>query len=142
MKKYFLLLLACFALHALGRAQDTAKPILQTTDAGLDQRIFTKTERPAAYPGGDTALRSAVFAELGHNRRSLRRDGDRSTGECVVQFIVHRDGSVTDVEALTLRGSRFAEVLVDFIRKGPHWVPAWQNGRSVNAFHRVMFQYP
>jgi protein TonB len=55
-------------------------------------------------------------------------------GTCVVRFIVDKTGTVSDVQATTMKGTKLAEIAVNAIRKGPKWIPAQQNGRYVNAY--------
>ena len=68
----------------------------------------------------------------------------KSAGTCEVQFIVDNDGTVTNVEALTLKGSLLAKILVEAIKDGPKWVPAYQSGKPVKAWRRqkVTFRMP
>ncbi|MEJ7675274.1 MAG: energy transducer TonB [Chitinophagaceae bacterium] len=56
------------------------------------------------------------------------------SGTCIVKFIVSKNERVSDVEAVTMKGSKLSEVAVNAIRKGPNWIPAQQNGREVNAY--------
>jgi periplasmic protein TonB len=58
------------------------------------------------------------------------------TGTCIVRFVVSKDGSVSNVEAVTMKGTKLAEVAVNAIRKGPKWIPAIQNGGPVNAYRQ------
>ena len=58
------------------------------------------------------------------------------SGTCIVRFVVSKDGSVSNVEALTMKGTKFAEVAVNAIKKGPKWIPAIQNGTQVNAYRQ------
>ena len=51
-----------------------------------------------------------------------------------MKFIVDKMGKVSSVEAITMKGSKLAEVATNIIRKGPNWIPAQQNGRLVNAY--------
>jgi protein TonB len=69
---------------------------------------------------------------------------DGRSGTCEVQFIVDREGLVSSVEALTMKGTKLAEVAVNAIKKGPKWVPAIQNGRQVKAWRRqkITFRLP
>ena len=48
-----------------------------------------------------------------------------------MQFIVDRDGNISDVKALNDPGFGTAEEAVRVIKKGPKWKPALQNGRNV-----------
>ena len=63
-------------------------------------------------------------------------------GTCVVQFIVDREGNISEVEALTMKGTKLAEICVNAIKRGPKWTPAEQNGRKVKAYRKqpVTFQ--
>ena len=58
------------------------------------------------------------------------------SGTCIVKFVVSKDGTVSNVEAITMIGTRLAEVAVNAIRKGPKWIPAIQNGTQVNAYRQ------
>ncbi len=63
------------------------------------------------------------------------------SGQCRVRFIVDKEGNVSDVEAITMKGTKLAEVAVNAIRKGPRWKPAQQNGRFVKAFREQPIQF-
>ena len=58
------------------------------------------------------------------------------SGTCIVRFVVSKEGNVSNVEALTMKGTKLAEVAVNAIRKGPKWMPAVQNGTQVNAYRQ------
>ncbi len=96
-----------------------------------EDKIFTKVEVEASFPGGQAAwskyVRRAIEAELDEFT-------DNDFGTCVVKFVVDKQGNVSDVQATTMKGSKLAEIAVNAIRKGPKWIPAQQNGRYVNAY--------
>ena len=48
---------------------------------------------------------------------------DGVAGTCEVLFIVAEDGAVSNVEALTMKGTVLARVAVDAIKRGPKWKP-------------------
>jgi protein TonB len=54
----------------------------------------------------------------------------------VVQFIVDKDGNVSEVKALTSHGYGMEEEAVRVIKRGPKWTPAIQNGRQVKAYRK------
>ena len=58
------------------------------------------------------------------------------SGTCIVKFVVSKDGTVSNAEAITMKGTKLAEVAVNAIRKGPKWIPAQQNGTIVNAYRQ------
>ena len=108
--------------------QIVAAPVEKKEDP---DRVFTKVEIEASFPGG--AQKWAQYVQ-----RAISNEIDEFTdddfGTCVVKFIVDRNGVVSDVQATTMKGSKLAEVAVNAIRKGPKWIPAEQNGRKVNAY--------
>ncbi len=94
-------------------------------------KIFTKVEIEASFPGGlDAWSRYVSRAITSH----IDEFSDADYGTCVVRFIVDKTGTVSDVQATTMKGTKLAEVAVNAIRNGPKWVPAQQNGRYVNAY--------
>ena len=97
-----------------------------------EDKIFTKVEIEAEYPGGQGAWNKYVKKTIEGNIDELTEAGE--SGTCVVKFVVDKTGKVSDVEATTMKGSKLAEIAVNAIRKGPNWKPAQQNGRQVNAY--------
>jgi protein TonB len=104
--------------------------------------IFMKVEIEAEFPGGDAKWNDYVRRTMLAHMDELQDEG--KSGTCEVQFIVDRTGVVSDVEALTMQGTKLAEIAVNAIRRGPNWYPAQQNGRMVKAFRRqkITFQMP
>ena len=51
-----------------------------------------------------------------------------------MQFIVDKNGNVSEVHATNMVGTKLAEIAVNTIRKVPKWIPAEQNGKKVNAY--------
>lgn len=107
-----------------------------------ENQVFTKVEVEAAFPGGESKWIQYVTREIERRIDELTEDGQ--AGTCVVQFIVDKEGNVSNVEATTMKGSKLAEIAVNAIKKGPKWIPAIQNGRQVKAFRRqpVTFRLP
>ncbi len=97
-------------------------------------KVFTKVEIEASFPGGEAGWNRYVQRELEKNIDDLTEDGN--FGTCTVQFIVDKTGAVSQVEALTMKGTKLAELAVRAIKNGPKWSPAQQNGRQVTAYRR------
>lgn len=107
-----------------------------------ENQVFTKVEVEAQFPGGEAKWNKYVYNEIMKNIDDLTDEGQE--GSCEVQFIVDKEGNVSSVEPLTMKGSKLAEVAVNAIKRGPKWVPAIQNGRQVKAWRRqkVTFRLP
>lgn len=103
-------------------------------DTDYDQ-TFTKVEVEAAFPGGASAWAKYVQRSLNAN---VPIDNEAPSGsyQVVVQFIVDKEGNVSDVKALTNHGYGMEEEAVRVIKRGPKWTPAIQNGRNVRAYRK------
>jgi periplasmic protein TonB len=104
--------------------------------------IFTKVEVYADFPGGNGAWAKYITKEINKYIDALTEDG--KSGTCRVRFIVDKEGNVSNVVALNMKGSKLAEIAVKAIKSGPKWHPATQNGKPVNAYRiqPVTFMMP
>ena len=59
----------------------------------------------------------------------------------VVQFVVDREGNVSDIKPLTKHGYGMEEEAVRVLRKAAKWEPAIQNGYKVKAYHKQVITY-
>jgi protein TonB len=106
-----------------------------------DNTIFTKVEIEAGFPGGDGAWKK--FLERNLNGQVPSDNGaPEGTYRVLVQFVVDKEGNVSDVKSLTSYGYGMEEEAVKAIKKGPKWTPAEQNGRKVKAYRTqpIVFQ--
>lgn len=109
-------------------SQAIEMPVTKIDNADI---IFKAVEIKAKFNG---SWSSYLQKEIEKNMDELTDAGE--SGTCIVKFVVSKDGSVSDVEAITMKGTKLAEIAVNAIRKGPKWVPAMQNGRAVNAYRQ------
>jgi protein TonB len=95
-------------------------------------KVFTKVENPAEFPGGQSEWTRYLQKNLRYPDNAI----DNGTqGVVRVQFIVDREGNISEVQALNDPGDGLAEEAVRIIKKGPKWKPAEQNGRKVIYRH-------
>jgi protein TonB len=52
-------------------------------------------------------------------------------GKVIIQFVVEKDGKITNVEVVKKAGWGFDEAAVEVVKKMPAWKPAKQNGKAV-----------
>lgn len=52
-----------------------------------------------------------------------------------VKFLVERDGSIADVQALSDPGFGLKKAAEDVVKRGPRWSPGIQNGKQVRSYH-------
>lgn len=106
-------------------------------------KVFTKVEKEAKFPGGMEGWKR--YLERNLNANVAADDGAPPGNYTVkVQFIVDKTGGISNVQAIEKPkgcpscGAEAEKV----IKKGPKWEPAVQNGRNViyQAIQYVTFQ--
>ena len=103
-------------------------------------KTFTKVEIPSEYPGGPAAWQRFLHKNLLYPQDALDQGVQ---GFVVVQFIVDRDGNVSDVVAVSGPKELQAEA-IRVIKKSGKWTPAVQNGHQVKSYKKqpLGFQMP
>ena len=100
-----------------------------------ENKVFEKVEIEAAFPGGESAWRKYLERNLNANT-PVDNGAPEGSYTVWVQFIVDKEGNISDVKALTNHGFGMEDEAVRAIKRGPKWVPAIQNGRNVKAYRK------
>lgn len=119
---------------------DEGKQIIEEKKEDPNQ-IFEKVEVEAKFDGGESAWKRFLERNLNPNT-PVDNGAPIGVYTVYVQFVVSKDGSISDVRALTSHGYGMEQEAVRVIKKGPKWIPAIQNGRQVNAYRKqpITFQ--
>lgn len=96
-------------------------------------KVFQKVEIESKYPGGPSAWARYLNRNLRYPDRAVE---DGIQGTVVIQFIVDREGNVSDVTALNDPGGGLAEEAIRIIKRSGKWEPAIQNGRQVKSYKK------
>ncbi|MEP7254599.1 MAG: M56 family metallopeptidase [Ferruginibacter sp.] len=137
------------AIDGLSISLYDMKTELKATDAYIEKAIlyekelqaqqnnlvFTKTEVSPQFTGGDAAWRNYLQKNLNANT-PLDEGWKSGKYTVIVKFIVHTDGTVTDVTTENYKSSKTAKECIRIITNAPKWLPAIQNGKNVNAYKR------
>jgi protein TonB len=114
---------------------DEGKQVIEEKKEDDENKIFDKVEIEASFPGGDSKWRQ--YLERNCNGQVASDNGAaEGTYQTVVQFVVDKEGNISDVKALTNHGFGMEEEAIRTIKKGPKWKPAVQNGRQVKAYRK------
>jgi len=100
-----------------------------------DNQVFTAVEIQPEYPGGEAGL--AKFLQKNIRYPSIAKENNIQ-GKVYIQFVVERDGSLTDIKVIREPGSGTGDEAVRVLKISPHWKPGVQNGKPV----RVQFTLP
>lgn len=110
---------------------------LQQEIASKDEnKIFVKTEVSAQFIGGQAGWRNFLIKNL---RVNIPLDSGAKAGKylVIVKFIIHTDGSVSDIKCENDPGYGTCDEVKRLINlSSKKWEPAIQNGKKVTAFHR------
>lgn len=95
-------------------------------------KTFTKVEIESDYPGGMSAWQRYLNKNL---RYPQEAQDNEIQGSIVVQFIVDKEGNVSEVEAIS-GPQELRDEAVRVIKKSGKWTPAVQNGRQVKSYKK------
>lgn len=95
-------------------------------------KTFTKVEIESEFPGGTSAWMRYLNKSLRYPQDAIDNE---IQGTVVVQFIVDKEGNVSDVEAVS-GAPELRDEAVRVIKKSGKWTPAVQNGRQVKSYKK------
>lgn len=96
-----------------------------------DNTVYNAVEVKPDFPGG----LQKFYDFVGKNYRAPEED---IRGKVYVQFVVEKDGSLTDIKVMRDIGYGTGAEAIRVLKKSPKWKPGIQNGRPV----RVLYSLP
>jgi protein TonB len=120
----------------------TDKGIIAAPPAPRDEdEIVLHVQIESQYPGGPEAWKRFLRKTLGNYPQEAL--DQQIQGTVVIQFIVDREGNVSDIEAIS-GPKELRDAAIRAVKKSGKWVPAEQNGRKVKSYKRqpFLFQLP
>ena len=114
---------------------DEGKAVIEEKKEEDENQVFTKVEVEASFKGGEKEWKRFLERNLEANV-PVDNGAPEGTYTVVVQFIVDKEGKISDVRSLTQHGHGMEEEAMRVIKKGPDWIPAVQNGRHVKAYRK------
>lgn len=95
-------------------------------------KLFTKVEQEASFPGGQAGWAKYLTKNL-NTQVGIDNGAPPGTYQVLVSFIVDKQGNISDVQLVTDPGYGMGAEAMRVIKKGPAWSPANQNGHIVNS---------
>ena len=106
-----------------------------------EEHVFEKIEIEAGFKGG--VVKWNEFVRRNFNFASIENDLPDSiryfTDTAKIQFIVDKNGIIRDIKMLTRNIPAFQRSCIEIYKNSPHWKPANQCGRAVNAYRKETF---
>jgi protein TonB len=100
-------------------------------------KTFTKVEIESEFPGGAAAWTRFLIKNLHYPEEAQNNE---IQGDVIVQFIVDKEGNVSEVEAIS-GPNELREEAVRVIKKSGKWTPAVQNGRQVKSYKKQPIKF-
>ncbi len=105
-------------------------PIRETPKEDYDKK-FHSVEMMPSYPGGTEALIKFLL-------RNLKSPSDiDGSVQVVIQFVVGKDGSITDLVISKSGGKEFDKEVERVVKMMPNWIPGQQNGHPVAVYFNL-----
>ena len=128
-------ILIAFVVFLVVKAMNVAKAKLEKPAEPEPEKVFDMVEQMPTFPGGQQELMSY----LGKNIKYPTIAQENGTqGRVIIQFVVERDGSITDVRVARGVDPYLDKEAVRVVKSMPKWIPGKQNGKAV----RVKFTVP
>jgi periplasmic protein TonB len=109
------------------KAEIPIAPVVEEEKEDVNQ-IFTVVEETAAPQGGMPAFYEYVGKKMKYPAQAKRMNIE---GKVFVEFVIERDGSITDVKAIKGIGAGCDEEAVRVLQSAPKWKPGKQRGKPV-----------
>lgn len=122
-----------FDLDVEATEQTVVEEIVYTPKPPVEEvaeEIFTIVEEQPHPEGGISAFYEYVRKNLNYPAQARRMGIE---GKVYVQFVVDKDGKITDVAAIKGIGAGCDEEAVNVVQNAPAWHPGKQRGRPVKV---------
>lgn len=142
MKKLALILMAAITCVACTKKTENQNALAETsveqTTISNDtiEQIYMVVEQMPEFPGGMGKLMTYLGENIKYPSKALELQWE---GRAICQFVVEKDGSITNAEIVKSSGYQLLDVeAMRVILNMPNWTAGIQNGDSV----RVKFTIP
>jgi len=135
MRVILFFLFVLISTKLLSQSSDPPPPPPPLDSLEIDGALFEKVDVEATFSGGERAWRRYLEQNLNAN---VPAENGAPVGiyTVIVQFIVDKTGTVSDIKALTNFGYGMEQEVIRIMKKSPMWTPASQNDKTVKAYRK------
>jgi protein TonB len=110
------------------------KPVVE--EVIEDDQPFVKVEKMPSFKGGDLmTFRNWVMERIRYPQIAQENN---ITGRVLVQFVIERDGTLTNIQVLQTPDSSLSDEAIRVLKTSPKWTP----GKQGNKMVRVKYTLP
>ena len=95
-----------------------------------EQKVFDYVEQMPTFPGGDAARNEFLSRTI---RYPAAAEENGIQGRVVVQFVVEKDGSISNVNVVRSVDLSLDKEAIRVVKAMPRWIPGKQNGSPVRC---------
>lgn len=112
----------------------------KSTDASGSEFEYTKINTYAEYPGGIEKYKKYLSKQLRYPKKAQKRGIE---GRVFVQFVVNKDGSLTDFEIVRGIGGGCDEETIRVLKISKKWIPGTMRGQSIRSkmIQNILFKF-
>ena len=110
------------------------EPVKAVVSEGEDNSIHQFAEQQPAFAGGVEAMTKFIQKNLKYPNDAKRMNQE---GKVFVQFVVNKDGSISDVETIKGIWASCDKEAARVVSIMPQWIPGKQNGKAVRVKYVV-----
>lgn len=118
----------------LGNELSNGDRTYPVVDNGDNSRVYALVEKQPSFPGGTQSFLQYLASNIKYPAEDRKNNVQ---GRVVAQFVVEKDGSLSDVKVLRTPSAAMGEEAVRVLSISPKWTPALQGGRPVRAQYTV-----
>ena len=112
-------------------------PIFDDVTDNKDEPLFKADVMPK-FPGGEKAMNQFIINNYIYPEQAIENDIE---GTVYIRFVVSKTGAVTQVMAANKVDPLLEEEAIRVIKKLPNFSPGIQNGRKVEVWMTVPFEF-
>ncbi|MFN7329396.1 MAG: energy transducer TonB [Bacteroidota bacterium] len=120
--------------------EDTKVEAVQVVEEVKEEvdEIFTVVEETATPKGGMAAFYKYVGEKIKYPAQARRMGVE---GKVFVQFVIGKDGSISDVKVIKGIGAGCDEEAIRIVQSSPSWNPGKQRGKAVKQRYTLPIQF-
>jgi len=123
--------------------QSPAQTIEESNNENLDEekpedQLFMVVEEMPLFPGGEKAMYAFIAKNIEYPEQA-KKEGIQGT--VFVEFVVEKDGSITDIKTVRGVSDELDQAAIDVIKSFPNFTPGKMRGKNVRVAYRLPIIY-